>query len=706
MMAWKWNTFDRSIYVFTQRNSIFGSFMRNCVILIFTLMIVNNFNVKVLGASTEVLTEPSSFLNKSELLKRNGGGVSNIRIVPEYNSQRNKIILNVTWDKPTGDPPIQYYDFKIFPNSTYPECRWKPFQIIRQNKSLTSIYLPPLLHWYEVDAGCSYIISVIADRSREGKFKKDVLYTVPECVGKKCSCTHLNPQVNNVSVYEFAPGKLNISWEINHDGTNETIFNITKVLFEYRPLLTENNHLNPFSALKNPNMSYNLDYFIVDEAYNIFTLNQTYELQATFYNMFDCKITNHTNFMDKQRIYMGDCMLTILVSLIILIIIYLARRNRLILREIIHDPIKLCCVSRRHRQPPQPPSEKHEVINIIYHTGDSDDEPENLTDEFEFPRRRLKIQKVIGEGAFGLVYLAKAVNINNKLGDTYVAVKTLRDHAPEQEQTEFFQEIETLKKIGNHKNVVKLLGCCSTPPFLMIMEFVPCGDLKNYLLELRTKWEKRRTVDDTSPVFFDSSDGGYILPTTYNRGRMVSDGPSLAETESTYLSSPGPSPTESYVTRVESTLDHTELQNFALQIARGMEHLEKIPIAHRDLAARNILINEFKELKVSDFGLSRMGPYVNGKRNKMPLRWMSLEAIEDNFYDSKSDVWSFAVVLWEIGTLGAFPYEQVSNEMCWSKDPDLRPSFKELVELLDLQKKIYVDFSQVNPLYMFPPAKE
>jgi serine/threonine protein kinase len=187
-----------------------------------------------------------------------------------------------------------------------------------------------------------------------------------------------------------------------------------------------------------------------------------------------------------------------------------------------------------------------------------------------------------------------------------------------------------------------------------------------------------------------------------------------------------------YHEALERVLDHKELQNFALQVARGMSHLEKIPITHRDLAARNILINEYKTLKISDFGLSRSGPYINHKSKKLPLRWMAIEAIVDQKYDSKSDVWSFGVVLWEIGTLGAFPYESIPDSFllqflqlgrrlerpeictdelyslmrqCWTTNPEERPTFQELVDTLDIKKqKVYVNFSQLNPTYVFPPS--
>jgi len=184
---------------------------------------------------------------------------------------------------------------------------------------------------------------------------------------------------------------------------------------------------------------------------------------------------------------------------------------------------------------------------------------------------------------------------------------------------------------------------------------------------------------------------------------------------------------------IEYVLDHNELHHFAVQIARGMKHLEEKQITHRDLAARNILINDSKTLKISDFGLSRMGIYVNTKTKQVPLRWLSVEAIRDRLYSNKSDVWAFGVVLWEIGTLGAFPYPTVSNNEllsylqagkrlerpenispelyslmlnCWEESPSNRPNFKEILAKLEPQKQqIYIDFKDIDPYYVFPPTK-
>lgn len=170
-------------------------------------------------------------------------------------------------------------------------------------------------------------------------------------------------------------------------------------------------------------------------------------------------------------------------------------------------------------------------------------------------------------------------------------------------------------------------------------------------------------------------------------------------------------------------LDHRELQQFAIQIANGMSHLEDLDITHRDLATRNILIDDRKRLKISDFGLSRNGVYVTTKSKKVPLRWLSIEAIRRSLYSSKSDVWAFGVVLWEIGTLGRFPYQGMDNHAllsfllgggrlkkpencsdklydvmltCWAENPLQRPSFFDLVQILqEPEQKIYIDLDEL-----------
>jgi serine/threonine protein kinase len=92
---------------------------------------------------------------------------------------------------------------------------------------------------------------------------------------------------------------------------------------------------------------------------------------------------------------------------------------------------------------------------------------------------------------------------------------------------------------------------------------------------------------------------------------------------------------------------------------------------HRDLACRNLLVvkeGDRYSVKVSDFGeethflfssllmavqsgLSRRNEYVASK-SKIPIRWSAPETLKSGFSTSKSDVWSFGVVVWEILNFG------------------------------------------------------
>ncbi|KAJ7385101.1 hypothetical protein OS493_017469 [Desmophyllum pertusum] len=185
-----------------------------------------------------------------------------------------------------------------------------------------------------------------------------------------------------------------------------------------------------------------------------------------------------------------------------------------------------------------------------------------------------------------------------------------------------------------------------------------------------------------------------------------------------------------------------DLKSFAWQIARGMSYLSEKGLVHRDLAARNVLVGHGKALKIADFGLMRQvyhEVYEVQKQKKLPVKWMAPESLYKQIFTSKSDVWSYGVVMWEIATVGGTPYPLLGNAElmrrlktgyrmekpdlcsdnfysmildCWRQDQDERPSFQELVEKLEqlmLQEVEYFDFDKVDEskdYYHVPETEE
>ncbi|XP_015738651.1 fibroblast growth factor receptor 1 isoform X3 [Coturnix japonica] len=309
---------------------------------------------------------------------------------------------------------------------------------------------------------------------------------------------------------------------------------------------------------------------------------------------------------------------------------------------------------------------------------------------WELPRDRLILGKPLGEGCFGQVVLAEAIGLDKDKPNrvTKVAVKMLKSDATEKDLSDLISEMEMMKMIGKHKNIINLLGACTQDgPLYVIVEYASKGNLREYL-------QARRPPG---------------MEYCYNPTRVP-----------------------------EEQLSFKDLVSCTYQLARGMEYLASKKCIHRDLAARNVLVTEDNVMKIADFGLARdihhIDYYKKTTNGRLPVKWMAPEALFDRIYTHQSDVWSFGVLLWEIFTLGGSPYPGVpveelfkllkeghrmdkpsncTNELymmmrdCWHAVPSQRPTFKQLVEDLDrivamTSNQEYLDLSV--PLDQYSPG--
>ncbi|TRZ00640.1 hypothetical protein DNTS_027222 [Danionella cerebrum] len=307
---------------------------------------------------------------------------------------------------------------------------------------------------------------------------------------------------------------------------------------------------------------------------------------------------------------------------------------------------------------------------------------------WELARDRLVLGKPLGEGCFGQVVMGEAMGLDKDKPNriSKVAVKMLKSDATEKDLSDLISEMEMMKMIGKHKNIINLLGACTQDgPLYVIVEFASKGNLREYL-------RARRPLG---------------MEYCYNPEQMPAESMSIKD-----------------------------LVSCAFQVARGMEYLaskksNRIKCIHRDLAARNVLVTEDNVMKIADFGLARdvhhIDYYKKTTNGRLPVKWMAPEALFDRIYTHQSDVWSFGVLLWEIFTLGGSPYPGVPVEElfkllreghrmdrpsactpeiymmmkdCWQAVPTQRPTFKQLVEDLDrtlsiLSNQEYLDLSEM-----------
>ncbi|XP_053553788.1 leukocyte tyrosine kinase receptor [Bombina bombina] len=276
----------------------------------------------------------------------------------------------------------------------------------------------------------------------------------------------------------------------------------------------------------------------------------------------------------------------------------------------------------------------------------------SLNELKEVPRKNITLLRALGHGAFGEVYEGLVVGI---AGDPLqVAIKTLPEICSEQDEMDFLMEALIISKFS-HQNIVRCIGVSlQTLPRFILLELMTGGDMKSFLRHNRP-WENQ-----------------------------------------------------------PSTLTMQDLLNMARDIACGCKYLEENHFIHRDIAARNCLLTNSgmgRVAKIGDFGMARdiyrASYYRKGGRAMLPVKWMPPEAFLEGIFTSKTDTWSFGVLLWEIFSLGYMPYPCKTNQevlefvtsggrmdppkkcpgpvyrimtQCWQHTPEHRPNFSTILE--------------------------
>ncbi|CAN1122242.1 Serine/threonine-protein kinase STY17 [Linum perenne] len=226
-----------------------------------------------------------------------------------------------------------------------------------------------------------------------------------------------------------------------------------------------------------------------------------------------------------------------------------------------------------------------------------------------------------------------------------VAVKVLKPERVSAEMLREFSQEVYIMRKVRHKNVVQFIGACTQPPNLCIV----------------TEFMARGSIYD----FLHKQDGVFKLPS---------------------------------------------LIRVAIDVSKGMNYLHQNSIIHRDLKTANLLMDENEVVKVADFGVARVQTQSGVMTAETgTYRWMAPEVIEHKPYDHKADVFSFAIVMWELLT-GELPYSYLTPlqaavgvvqkglrptipketqpklaellDRCWRQDPAERPDFCEIIDIL------------------------
>ncbi|KAL0273509.1 UNVERIFIED_CONTAM: hypothetical protein PYX00_006148 [Menopon gallinae] len=184
---------------------------------------------------------------------------------------------------------------------------------------------------------------------------------------------------------------------------------------------------------------------------------------------------------------------------------------------------------------------------------------------------------------------------------TPVVVKSLQHTRDENVLIEFKRETDMFHRLS-HDNIAKIIGLCKeVDNHFMILEHTDWGDLKHFLQT--TKKER-------------------------------------------------------------SKLSSSQIIDIAKQISIGMEYLSNARFVHKDLSARNCIISSDMKVKISMIALSKdvySADYAEYRNQVIPLRWLPYEAVFEDDYSTKSDVYSFAALCWELYHQGERPFYNIPD---------------------------------------------
>jgi serine/threonine protein kinase len=148
----------------------------------------------------------------------------------------------------------------------------------------------------------------------------------------------------------------------------------------------------------------------------------------------------------------------------------------------------------------------------------------------------------------------------------------------------------------------------------------------------------------------------------------------------------------------QTALNPEQQRQIALDIAKGLYYLHSKQILHRGLKSANVLISQYGQAKLSDFGLAKTqySSIQTIKTQSQAVAWLAPETLDCGDYTEASDIYSFGMVVWEVVT-GKPPYAGKKEADIISHVVDKGQREHLPAEVPDIYKKLIQQCWQAEP---------